>query len=224
MNSYCKKCGRKERIAYEQTERAQRLIKKRSARRTEQDRQEEKRRAAAKKGKEYKTREEISESKRIALLVKDEVSALKRIKANNHKKPWNRKGLDAGARYKIRYKLDEEFNLKERLRRQITKQAKKDKYADMIRNALKRDGSSPTIHSTFGYSISELKDHLTKRFSPGMTWDAFMQGEIHIDHIKPIAAHDLSNKDEFLSCWSLENLQPLWAKDNLAKGAKWNDE
>lgn len=30
------------------------------------------------------------------------------------------------------------------------------------------------------------------------------------------------NLEQIKECWSLANLQPLWAKDNLSKGAKHN--
>ena len=74
-----------------------------------------------------------------------------------------------------------------------------------------------------GYTAKELKKHLEQQFSKGMTWQKFLIGKIHIDHIKPISAFNYSSpKDEdFKQCWSLNNLQPLWAKDNLRKNAKY---
>ena len=47
-------------------------------------------------------------------------------------------------------------------------------------------------------------------------------GKWHIDHIKPISSFNINgiNSDDFKKCWSLNNLQPLWAKDNLQKGNK----
>jgi len=56
----------------------------------------------------------------------------------------------------------------------------------------------------------------------GMTWEKYLKGEIHIDHIIPISLFNIiSIKSKgFKKCWSLENLQPLWAKDNLKKKNK----
>ena len=71
-----------------------------------------------------------------------------------------------------------------------------------------------------GYTIQDLKEHLEKLFQPGMTWDN--HGEWHIDHIIPqeFFEYTSTNDVEFKYCWSLNNLQPLWAKDNLSKSNK----
>lgn len=47
-----------------------------------------------------------------------------------------------------------------------------------------------------------------------------MAGEIHIDHVRPLASFDLEDPDQVLEVWALPNLQPLWAADNLAKGSR----
>lgn len=71
-----------------------------------------------------------------------------------------------------------------------------------------------------GYNIDELKEHLEKQFSKGMTWDN--HGEWHIDHKIPIAVHNFTKPEheDFKKCWALKNLQPLWARDNLIKHAR----
>lgn len=53
-----------------------------------------------------------------------------------------------------------------------------------------------------------------------MTWDNF--GDWHIDHILPLSSFNYSTPDEpdFKSAWALTNLRPIWAKENLEKGAK----
>lgn len=59
-------------------------------------------------------------------------------------------------------------------------------------------------------------------FINGMTWEKFMAGEIHIDHIVPVSSFNIVSDEceEFKRCWSLSNLRPLWAKDNLSKGSR----
>jgi hypothetical protein len=49
-----------------------------------------------------------------------------------------------------------------------------------------------------------------------MTWSNM--GEWHIDHIKPLATAKTEKDVYELNHYT--NLQPLWAKDNLSKGAK----
>jgi len=46
------------------------------------------------------------------------------------------------------------------------------------------------------------------------------QGSWHLDHIRPCAAWDLTKPSEQAGCFHYTNYQPLWAKDNLSKGAK----
>jgi hypothetical protein len=44
--------------------------------------------------------------------------------------------------------------------------------------------------------------------------------EWHIDHIKPCSSFNLEEPHEQMTCFHWSNLQPLWAKDNLRKGAR----
>lgn len=73
-----------------------------------------------------------------------------------------------------------------------------------------------------GYSIDELKFYIEKKFKKGMTWERFMAGEIHIDHKIPLSVFHYSSKDDidFKRAWALSNLQPMWATENLKKGAR----
>ena len=89
-----------------------------------------------------------------------------------------------------------------------------------IRAAIKSKGGhkcSKTI-ALVGCSIEELRAHLEANFTSGMSWDNY--GSWHIDHIKPCAAFDLSDERQQRKCFHYSNLQPLWAQDNLRKGAK----
>lgn len=68
-----------------------------------------------------------------------------------------------------------------------------------------------------GCSYEKFKTHLESQFTPGMTWDNY--GDWHIDHRRPCASFDLSQESQQLECFNYQNLQPLWAKDNLSKGS-----
>lgn len=85
--------------------------------------------------------------------------------------------------------------------------------------------------STFdviGYTIEQLMAHLESKFYPNpetgemMTWENYGLHGWHIDHIIPDSLFNYSNiyDDDFKRCWSLDNLQPLWAKENLSKSNK----
>ena len=69
-----------------------------------------------------------------------------------------------------------------------------------------------------GCTIKELKQHLESKFVDGMTWDN--RSEWHIDHKIPCSSFDLSKKEEQQKCFHYNNLQPLWAIDNLKKSNK----
>jgi hypothetical protein len=45
-------------------------------------------------------------------------------------------------------------------------------------------------------------------------------GKWHTDHIIPCAAFDLSDPKQQTKCFHYSNIQPLWAEENLRKGAK----
>jgi len=77
-----------------------------------------------------------------------------------------------------------------------------------------------TTFKALGCTPEELMAHLEALFTDGMTWKNY--GEWHIDHIIPLSVHNYSSTDDldFKRAWALSNLQPLWAHDNIAKGAK----
>jgi hypothetical protein len=75
-----------------------------------------------------------------------------------------------------------------------------------------------------GCTLEELKLHLESQFQPDMTWDNHGLYGWHIDHIKPLASFDLTDIEQFKQACHYSNLQPLWAFDNLSKGAKIIDK
>lgn len=68
------------------------------------------------------------------------------------------------------------------------------------------------------YTPQELRDYIESKFEPGMSWEN--HGEWHLDHIIPLSRFDCTKENEILKANALENLQPLWAVDNLRKGNK----
>lgn len=72
-------------------------------------------------------------------------------------------------------------------------------------------------YEMIGLTPEELKVHLENQFTKGMSWD-LMGKHIHIDHIIPLAS--ATTYDEVIKLSHYTNLQPLWASDNMRKGAR----
>jgi hypothetical protein len=66
-----------------------------------------------------------------------------------------------------------------------------------------------------GCSYEQFKCHLESHFQPGMSWAN--RGEWHIDHHVPLAS--AKTADDLLALNRYTNLRPLWALDNIKKGA-----
>jgi hypothetical protein len=89
-----------------------------------------------------------------------------------------------------------------------------------LRDAVSSSSRSGSAVRDLGCTIPELKAHLERQFQPGMTWDNWSPTVWHIDHKRPLASFDLTDREQFLKACHYTNLQPLWAEQNLAKGAR----
>lgn len=81
-------------------------------------------------------------------------------------------------------------------------------------------GSREKCEKKLGYTSADLRRHLESQFSEGMSWGN--RSEWHIDHIKPIKAFLDEGVMDIKVINALDNLQPLWASENLSKGAKYH--
>lgn len=124
-----------------------------------------------------------------------------------YKKEYVRNNRDALREYaRIRRKEDPVYALKMRM-------------SSALRTLIKKNGR--TTFSYFNFSAQELKEHIGKKFTDDMNWDLFsIPGKIHIDHIIPKSVFDHNVSDEVTDCWSLANLRPMWAENNLRKGSR----
>lgn len=86
--------------------------------------------------------------------------------------------------------------------------------SNYIRDCLKSKKMGRSYKQFISYEIIDLIKHLESKFTSGMTWENY--GEWHIDHIIPVSSFDFNNETEIITCWSLENLQPLWATTEIA--------
>ena len=106
---------------------------------------------------------------------------------------------------KIRKKTDVIYKLKHLVRNRINKYLK-------VKNYNKTNSAFIYI----GCTPHELKIYLEQKFNSGMSWDN--QGKWHIDHIIPLSS--AKTEEELYKLCHFTNLQPMWASDNIKKGAK----
>jgi hypothetical protein len=71
-----------------------------------------------------------------------------------------------------------------------------------------------------GCTMAEFVEHIESLWGDGMTWHNWGRDGWHMDHIVPLSAFDLSDADQIKAACHYTNLRPLWAVDNLRKGAK----
>lgn len=141
----------------------------------------------------------------------DKVKEIRRTSRNKHaeesrrkKKEWALKNKDHIREYKKdRYNNDPKYKLAAVCRQ-------------LVRRMFKSTGVKKCYKTQeiLGYTSIELKEHIEKQLRPGMTWDNY--GDWHIDHIIPISS--ASDLDEGIKLSRLDNLQPLWAMENILKG------
>ncbi|KKQ98369.1 MAG: hypothetical protein UT24_C0038G0016 [Candidatus Woesebacteria bacterium GW2011_GWB1_39_12] len=153
-------------------------------------------------------------------------------RSEHHKKYWLENKETLSEQYKIYWKSYYEKNKEKKIQYQVDykREQRKDPAVRMrnnvsgqIRNALKKNKTSknsPTW-SKLPYTPLQLKEHLEKQFDSNMTWGNY-GSYWHIDHVIPqsLLLYDSMEHPNFIKCWSLSNLQPLEAKENMSKGNK----
>lgn len=91
---------------------------------------------------------------------------------------------------------------------------------ESMRDMLKRTVTTKTdrTHKLLGYSAADLKNHIERQFTKGMSWDN--HGEWHIDHVGSISQMIREGETDPAVINCLSNLQPMWASENQRKGAR----
>lgn len=121
---------------------------------------------------------------------------------------------------KIKYYNEHEFNLKRKRENALSNPAsvfarktieRMEKYISKIRISKYED--------ILGYTQTDFINHIESLFKKGMTWEN--RSEWHIDHIRPLKLFIEDGVTDVSIINALSNLQPLWAKENLSKGAKY---
>jgi len=96
------------------------------------------------------------------------------------------------------------------------------KICDAIYRSLKRGTKDNHWEILAGYTLTKLIKHLKKTMPENYSWNDYLDGKLHIDHIIPISAFNFDKPEhtDFKRCWALSNLQLLPAKENLIKHNK----
>lgn len=97
----------------------------------------------------------------------------------------------------------------------------KSKIRRLVALAISNNGytKKSRTHEILGCDYEAFVKHIESQFKDGMSWDN--RNEWHIDHIIPLAS--AKTEDDVIRLNHYTNLQPLWAIDNLKKGAKYNE-
>jgi len=148
-------------------------------------------------------------------------------------KQYRQENREYFAEYRKQYYQENRESVIEQ-QRQYSQSTPQRKISKSIRNRTRKVVRAGKAKKFCGYNDyigctpEELVAHLESQFhqcpSTGreMTWDN--HGEWHIDHIRPLASFDLLDEGDFMQAHHYTNLQPLWAEENLSKGATWDEE
>lgn len=92
------------------------------------------------------------------------------------------------------------------------------RYRNIVSKAWRGNGfvKNSRSHEILGCSWDEFRTHIERQFTKGMTWERMP--EIHLDHI--VALSTAQTAADVVALNHFTNLRPLWAFDNLSKGAQ----
>jgi hypothetical protein len=165
-------------------------------------------------GKKIASKKYQNKNKERLIEYHKEWSKNNRDKLNSYHKEWRENNIDKHRETKREYQkhkrhTDPIYKLISNFRTAI--------YQVLKENNVQKNGH---YFDVLKYTPEELMSHLESKFIDGMTWDNY--GGWHVDHIKPISSFNIIEiaDEEFMKCWGLDNLQPLWGMENIRKSNK----
>jgi len=155
-------------------------------------------------------------------------SETKKRKSENHKK-WAEQNKEHLSKYIKEYRENNVDKIRQIKRDYERNRKARDPIYKLISNfrtaiytVLKESNVDKYGHyfDILQYTPEQLIRHLELQFKDTMSWDNY--GEWHVDHKLPITHFNISEMgdEEFMRCWSLDNLQPMWGIENIRKSNK----
>jgi hypothetical protein len=88
-----------------------------------------------------------------------------------------------------------------------------------LRAALKHGGKRGSAVRDLGMDIDRFRKYIESLWAKGMSWDNYgnRSGQWALDHIYPLEAANLHDRAEFLAANNWQNIQPMWAIENVRK-------
>ena len=140
------------------------------------------------------------------LMNKQRLSESAKESKYDERRHWaNHVSVATHSAYK-RYHSDTAYRLRERISKGLRK---------LINGRTHRQRK---LEEFCGCSLEYLKAHIESQFTKGMGWHN--SSEWHVDHIIPKSLYDHADEEQVKQAWNWQNLQPLWAADNLTKMTK----
>jgi hypothetical protein len=145
-----------------------------------------------------------------------------KAKINMRSRRWREDNRDKHRESVRQWREDNPEAYKAQTRKRYNENKLECNFKTQMKDSLKGKKNGRKWLTLVPYSLAELKTHLMKTMPDGYSWEDYMNGGLHVDHIVPIAAHNFTTPEDidFLNCWSLSNLRLLPAKENISKGAK----
>jgi hypothetical protein len=166
--------------------------------------------------------------RKVAIKKYESKPETKKRKSENHKK-WSEQNKEHLSKYLKEYREKNIDNIRKTKRDYERNRKARDPLYKLISNfrtaiyqVLKESNVEKNKHyfDILQYTPEQLIKHLELKFKDTMTWDNY--GEWHVDHKLPITHFNIQEMgdSEFMKCWSLDNLQPMWGDENIKKSNK----
>ena len=166
--------------------------------------------------------------RKVAIKKYESKPETKKRKSENHK-IWSEKNKEHLSKYLKEYREKNIDNIRKTKRDYERNRKSRDPLYKLISNfrtaiyqVLKESNVEKNKHyfDILQYTPEQLITHLELKFKDTMTWDNY--GEWHVDHKLPITHFNIQEMgdSEFMKCWSLDNLQPMWGDENIKKSNK----